>query len=165
MENTKNTEQDYVDSVRSLNDSSSTPSGTIDEARDLISLGSHLGMREAIDNHDSSESSYLATMLGYSDYDDEMIAGFFHRNGIHLVCIQGDTFSKEIEEHPDRDGKYFFGFAGYRLELDVFFPTPYDAFVYFLTHPIVVHTAISLITNHVFYNSVGLEPTQSPDSV
>lgn len=114
----------------------------------------------------------FSSLLDYSRYDERAIAAFFARNGLHLICIQGDTFSSEIEEFPDRDGKYFIGFAGFRVEFGRFFESAYDAFTYVLTHPIVVSTSLALITNHLFYESVSLQPiakpgqspAQSPDS-
>lgn len=113
----------------------------------------------------------FSSLLDYSSYDERAIAAFFARNGLHLVCIQGDTFSSEIEKFPDRYGMYFIGFAGFRVEFGRFFESAYDAFTYILTHPIVVSTSLALITNHLFYESVSLQPiarpgqssTQSPD--
>lgn len=105
----------------------------------------------------------FSSLIDYSRYDECAIAGFFARNGLHLVCIQGDTFASEIEQFPDRDGKYFLGFAGYRVEFGRFFESAYDAFTYVLTHPVVVSTSLALITNHLFYESISLQPVPRPD--
>lgn len=128
---------------------------------------------EAVDSVASDSSSFtpidyrlpsrefpedFSSLIDYSRYDECAIAGFFSRNGIHLVCIQGDTFASEIEQFPDRDGKYFLGFAGYRVEFGRFFESAYDAFTYVVTHPIVVSTSLALITNHLFYESISLQP-------
>lgn len=105
----------------------------------------------------------FSSLLDYPHYDERAIAAFFARNGLHLVCIQGDTFASEIQQYPDRDGKYFIGFAGFRVEFGRFFDSAYDAFTYILTHPVVFSTSLALITNHLFYESVSLQPIQKSD--
>lgn len=113
---------------------------------------------------DDSLPEDFSALIDYSNYDDQDIAGFFVRNGLHLVCIQGETFSSEIKESPDHDGKYFIGFAGYRLEFGRLFDSPYQAFTWIMSRPVVLYTTLNLITNHLFYESVSLQPIPKSSS-